>query len=258
MYKKIIILTVLFVGLSTMAFYSAHDEEVREPKIANITNQYSPIVVLELFTSQGCSSCPPADALLDKAKSDFPNKVFALSYHVDYWNYIGWKDPFSKSAYTIKQRAYNKKFNSRSNYTPQMVVNGREHFVGSNSSKLGAKISVYGKEKVANQIQIPKVGKQANRVTFDYEIKGDLNGKTLHAVLVVDKQLTEVKRGENRNRTLKNSNIVIAENYYLPKASLGSESITIPKQFFGNDDLSLFLILEHDDLTITGAAKEKI
>ena len=108
---------------------------------------FKPIVVLELFTSQGCSSCPPADALLNEVKYKYSNnQVIALSYHVDYWNYIGWKDPFSKKEFSDKQRAYSSKFYSNSIYTPQIVVNGKEHFVGSKTAYYEFKIRESFKE----------------------------------------------------------------------------------------------------------------
>ncbi|MEM6525653.1 MAG: DUF1223 domain-containing protein, partial [Bacteroidota bacterium] len=88
------------------------------------------VAVVELFTSQGCSSCPSADKNLSqliKDKND--RKVFGLSFHVSYWNYLGWKDPYSKEAFTERQRKYAAKFANSSIYTPQMIVNGKEEFV---------------------------------------------------------------------------------------------------------------------------------
>ena len=109
------------------------------------------IVVLELFTSQGCSSCPPADRLLDEVKND---KIIALSYHVDYWNYIGWDDPFSAKKYTERQKLYSNKFNSSTIYTPQLVINGQEHIVGSNKSLLYTKLRYYSKKKNLNTVRL--------------------------------------------------------------------------------------------------------
>src|SRR5258706_7835451 len=97
-------------------------------------SQQNPVVI-ELFTSQGCSSCPAADKNLaeiieDAEKNGQP--VYGLSFHVDYWNYIGWKDPYSNPGYTARQHQYAQKLNSESVYTPQMIVNGEIEFVGSN------------------------------------------------------------------------------------------------------------------------------
>jgi hypothetical protein len=84
-------------------------------------------VLVELFTSQGCSSCPPADALLHKlARRD---DVVALALHVDYWDYIGWKDTFAKAAHSARQRAYAREAGRRMVYTPQMIINGADHVV---------------------------------------------------------------------------------------------------------------------------------
>ena len=91
-------------------------------------SQNKPVVVLELFTSQGCSSCPPADEVLADIKENMDNtSIIPIAYHVDYWDYIGWKDPFALKAFTNKQRFYGRKFNSSSIYTPQLVINGNEH-----------------------------------------------------------------------------------------------------------------------------------
>ncbi|GMN08338.1 DUF1223 domain-containing protein [Croceitalea sp. MTPC5] len=259
MYKKIIIPIVIFVGLTTTAFYTMNEvENAKNGEEKPVLGEYDAVVVLELFTSQGCSSCPPADVLLDKAKKDFPEKVFALSYHVDYWNYIGWEDPFSKSTFSKKQRAYNQKFKSRSNYTPQLVVNGKEHFVGSNGYKLDTKIQEYGKQKVINDIQLSNIKENGRSITFDYTVKGTLNDKQLRAVLVLDERTTAVKRGENRSRVLKNANVVIAEKYIPLNTARGTSSLTIPSLASASDDLTLILVIENKETDITGAVKSKV
>lgn len=182
---------------------------------------FKPVIVLELFTSQGCSSCPPADQLLNEVKQKFPEKVFALSYHVDYWNYIGWKDPFSRPEFSTKQRFYNSKFKSQGNYTPQLVVNGREHFVGSNHTKVYKAITRTKNLTSTNQIEISNIKDNGTKVNFDYKIDGHNSDLNIRAVLVLDERTTRVTRGENSSRTLKNSNIVVAEKYLGKTAGKG-------------------------------------
>ncbi|MEX0860590.1 MAG: DUF1223 domain-containing protein, partial [Cucumibacter sp.] len=100
-----------------------------------------PRVVLELFTSQGCSSCPPADALLEELGGR--DEVVALGYHVDYWDYIGWADTFGSPAYSDLQRDYARSFGERRIYTPQLVVNGEMHVVGSRRDEVMAALDTY-------------------------------------------------------------------------------------------------------------------
>lgn len=129
MYKKIIIYTLAFATLFFIAFMSLSNKAPNYDNTTAIVGDFDPIIVLELFTSQGCSSCPPADVLLNKVKEQYPRKVFALSYHVDYWNYIGWEDPFSNAMFTKKQRFYNQKFKYKSNYTPQLGVISKQSII---------------------------------------------------------------------------------------------------------------------------------
>ncbi|NAS30132.1 DUF1223 domain-containing protein [Flavobacteriaceae bacterium R38] len=219
---------------------------------------FEPVVVLELFTSQGCSSCPSADKLLSAIREEYQeDNVFALSYHVTYWNYIGWEDPFSKEQYTDKQREYAQKFRSRSIYTPQLVVNGREHFVGSDRFKLYNRLKSYGKASAPNGITINAVKTTGDQVSFNFDVKGNLSNKKLRTVLVIEERETDVKRGENRNRKLVNSNIVVAEKY-LSAQTKGSSSIKIPQIVESSDKVHLMVLVEDDDLTITAAVKKAL
>ncbi|WP_411768762.1 DUF1223 domain-containing protein [Winogradskyella sp. A3E31] len=204
-------------------------------------------VVLELFTSQGCSSCPPADKLLNDVKAD---NVIALSYHVDYWNYIGWKDPFSSDKFTAKQRQYGLKFNNSTIYSPQMVVNGEEHFVGSDEFKLTQKIRSYSKKDAKAKIRLSDVRQNEDLVTFSYNAEGDYLGNYIRVILVIDKRVTEVKRGENRNKTLVNSNIVVSEQEFKLDKGVGKGRIAIPDIVNDNDSLSLVVLIETKTLDI--------
>lgn len=258
--KKIGITAILMISLVIMAFNSIAGDENRPFASYSDTPEfnYEPAVVLELFTSQGCSSCPPADALLQKVNEEFPEQVYALSYHVDYWDYIGWKDPYGDSKFANKQREYNIKFKNRSNYTPQLVVNGLEHCVGSNSSQVYASIDRYKSLKQPNRISLVDVKTENGTVSFDYIVGGKLDGKNVRVILVLNERKTIVNRGENKNRTLTNSNIVVAEKRVTLNTAEGATSIRIPEIVNKDEEISLYVLIEDTAYTITAAARHKI
>lgn len=217
--------------------------------------QTNNIVVLELFTSQGCSSCPPADRYLDEVKS---NTIIALSYHVDYWNYIGWKDPFSKSIYSDKQRQYGKKFKSSTIYTPQLIINGKDHVVGSNKQLVNEKITQYSQKQNANTVTLSNISKSEKLVKFNYDVENEFDDKYIRSVLVINKRKTSVKRGENRDRMLTNTNIVVNELRFKLEKKSGQGAIVIPKIVTEKDNLSLVVIIENENLDITGANQKAL
>ena len=127
---KWIIVTIAFAGIIGLGFISKSKStaNLKETKEVSIIGSYAPIAVLELFTSEGCSSCPSADRLLPQlAKLD--SNIIPLSFHVDYWNRLGWTDPFSSSEYSERQRSYASHLKLESVYTPQLVVNGEYELV---------------------------------------------------------------------------------------------------------------------------------
>lgn len=259
MMKKAGLAVILLCAFATVAFNDVLKSAENETEVATSEIvSYDPIVVLELFTSQGCSSCPAADMLLETKKKQFSNEVYALSYHVDYWNYIGWEDPFSKSVYTVKQRRYNRKFRNRSNYTPQLVINGKEHFVGSNKVEVNAGIDKYIKEKTENNLILKELRSSEGSVAFAYKVEGKRTDKNIRILLVIDERTTSVKRGENRNRTLKNSNIVVAEQIQGVDSEERSTSIAIPEIVNATDKISLIVLVEDNEYNITAAAKQLV
>lgn len=121
-------------------------------------------VLIELFTSEGCSSCPPADALLEKLDESQPVsavELIVLSEHVDYWNYIGWKDLYSSSEFSDRQRDYSGWFGRGSVYTPQMVVDGHLELVGSDEQRAILAIESAAKlQKIS--VALSSIHRQAN------------------------------------------------------------------------------------------------
>lgn len=174
-------------------------------------------VLVELFTSEGCSSCPPADALLEKFDRAQPFQsiqVLALSEHVDYWNHLGWKDPYSSEAFSRRQEAYARQFGLSGVYTPQMVVDGSSEFVGNDASQAQAAIAKAGKlPKLA--VRITRAGNVAGGdIKIRVEV-GQLPGSSIAAgklgvyVAAADDTATSrVLKGENRGRTLRHVAVV--------------------------------------------------
>lgn len=157
-------------------------------------------VLVELFTSEGCSSCPPADRLLARLASEQPVSgalVVALSLHVDYWNRLGWEDPFSSDRYSERQSAYARRFGARGVYTPQVVVDGRTEFVGSDERAARSAISDAAREPKAFVRLVPD-GAGAARVT----VAGASAGAGVFLAVVEDGLSSDVTRGENAGKRL--------------------------------------------------------
>src|SRR4026209_60089 len=122
-------LIIIFLGLTVFEI----DKKINSADKHHSKRSLQSFAILELFTSEGCSSCPPADRLLPQLASTDVH-IIPLSFPVDYWDRYGWKDPFSNASFTDRQRDYAKQFNLESIYTPQLVINGQYEMVGSNKS----------------------------------------------------------------------------------------------------------------------------
>lgn len=163
-----------------------------------------PPVVVELYTSQGCSSCPPAEAYMQElAKRD---DVLPLEFHVDYWDYIGWKDVFARPEFTERQRSYKNALDGRYVYTPQMVIDGEVHVVGSHRGKVEKLIR---RSKTTDRVQPPVTLERQGKNLIVKVGAAKVSGEYDVTFVTFDKpHVTKVKRGENRGRTLVNANVV--------------------------------------------------
>ncbi|MBY5762863.1 thioredoxin family protein [Rhizobium laguerreae] len=157
----------------------------------------TPKGVVELFTSQGCSSCPPADAAFRKLVNQ--GDVIALAYHVDYWNYLGWADTLSSKENTERQYGYAKTMGRSNVYTPQAIVNGRDHLAGADLNGINTKIDTYSSE--GNGLTVPI---SATMRGDELEIKiGAGQGKANVVMVYFDKEKTiDVEKGENSGQKL--------------------------------------------------------
>lgn len=179
-----------------------------------------PVVVVELFTSQGCSSCPPANEFLGELAER--KGLLALSFHVDYWNYMGWKDPYSSPQMTQRQRAYLPNLGQRYVFTPQMVIDGTAQGEGASRSKIEA-LLVEARKDIDKKLLIKvsrgginevKVGlparKMMDKKPADPAAPPMMKTATLWLVAYDNKHVTEVLKGENSGRTMNTYNVVRA------------------------------------------------
>jgi hypothetical protein len=163
------------------------------------------LVVVELFTSQGCSSCPPADALISKLAQN-RGQVIPLAFHVDYWDRQGWRDPFSSREWTARQMMYVHQFALNGAYTPQAVVNGSRQFVGSSSSAMQTAIAEASRAKNVGSIALT-VARHGAKIDGSVHAEAPPDSDVV-VVLFEDGLTTHIERGENQGSTAVDNAIV--------------------------------------------------
>jgi hypothetical protein len=170
------------------------------------TAQRSPVLV-ELFTSEGCSSCPPADALLAKLEEVQPiagTEIIALGEHVDYWDQLGWHDRFSSHQYTERQNEYRFRFHLDDVYTPQMIIDGAAPFVGNDAPHIVPAIASASRTAKIN-LALSNATLNGSRVSFTVSSVASsnmLSNADLYAALVDPSDTTDVQRGENKGQVI--------------------------------------------------------
>jgi hypothetical protein len=224
---------------------SSHGK-VKQKETTGKSNIENGMAIVELFTSEGCSSCPPADQLL--AAMEAENKaLFVLSYHVDYWDRAGWKDPFSQAAFSDRQRQYAQNFHLRNMYTPQAVVNGTEEFVGSDKQRMLSSLQGKSVEELKPDLH----RKDMATLTLSYTP----NNKTPAYLQVAFVQLQAtivVKGGENQGRTLHHVNVV-RQLVTLETKKANTVEIKIPPALQGTPFKVILFVQQKEDMRITAA-----
>ncbi|WP_413668957.1 DUF1223 domain-containing protein [Mucilaginibacter sp. Mucisp86] len=187
--------------------------------------------LVELFTSEGCSSCPPADELLARIQKESQDKpVYILAYHVDYWNSLGWKDVFSNAMFSKRQREYSAYLNAQV-YTPQVVVNGKTELVGSDEPVLREAISSALTTAQTAQVSL-QAQQNGDKLTVNYELSGNTDNRNLLIAIVQKSTISKVAKGENEGRTLSHTQIVRdLKTVVLNQAKKGETVINLPKEF---------------------------
>lgn len=210
-------------------------------------NPASRPVVVELFTSEGCSSCPPADALLSQLRKNGAEngfEIIPLGFHVDYWNYQGWQDRFSSRDYSKRQEVYAEQFHIEGPYTPQMIVDGSQEFVGNDAGRARKAIMEAGAQAAAARVSLtPQAGKIMVSVAGQPSASGEV-----WLAITEDDLTSHVAAGENTGRTLHHDAVV-------------RECKNIGQLHSGNFEKAVPLKLQHDwkrsDLRIVAFVQDR-
>ncbi|MGH9931254.1 MAG: DUF1223 domain-containing protein [Pyrinomonadaceae bacterium] len=224
--KLLVVLAVAALGFLSLAAVSNRDGRLALTSATSTSadsrfavQRNSTPVIVELFTSEGCSSCPPADALLIQLEQTQPvsgTEVIALGEHVDYWNHLGWADPYSSAVFSARQGEYADAFGKDGVYTPQMIVDGQAEFVGSNMDR--------AREAISEAARAPKASVQVSLAASATEKKPNgiglfvhvenvpavSSGDTAEVMLAITENdlRSQVARGENARRSLRHIAVV--------------------------------------------------
>jgi len=213
--------------------------------------------VVELFTSEGCSSCPAADAVVARAARDYKENVYVLGFHVDYWDRLGWQDIYSSAAYTQRQQEYASLFRLNSIYTPEVVVNGKKEFVGSDENKLRTTIGEELKSGSGSTVEILSAVAAGNKLSVSCSVKSA--GKAYLKIALVQLQaVSQVKRGENEGKKLEHSNVVRDFKSLSPdEKGVGRAELKIPEGLTAKDCKVIVFLQEKSNGHILAAAEIK-
>lgn len=246
-----IVIVIIFIGswmLYSQAGVSAPPEAVEQ-------NTQHPVLV-ELFTSQGCSSCPPADRVLQRLHQQTEtgkHQVIALSFHVDYWNRLGWNDPYSHPDYSLRQREYADYLPDRGVYTPQLVINGRSGHVGSREKEVRVAIAKASTTPLATQITLQKVDGR-----YNYTLAGRTDNIFLQ-IATVDAELNNaVPRGENRGRDLSHVRVVREWQTIDQPDKSGSFQVDVDKLAHAENGSVVVVVQDKSDWQVTGVVEVRL
>jgi hypothetical protein len=216
MYLRAVFVATLVLVFAAFLYRPAENPAVRKA------------VVVELFTSEGCSSCPPADELLSRLRQEPSNQgfeVIPLGFHVDYWNFQGWKDRFSSADYSKRQQQYAQRLRLQGPYTPQMVVGGATEFVGNNAALAHQAIAQAALRPQPAQIEISFPAKE--KITVHIKAPETAHGNDVMLALTEDNLANKVSAGENDGRVLRHS-AVVRDLRQLGQLHHGSFDATVP------------------------------
>ena len=251
--KKAIYHTSLIVVVSVLMLITISSGlPAKKNKINKNANQG--FVVMELFTSQGCSSCPPADEILAMYARKNDEHIIPLAFHVDYWNRLGWIDSFSKNMYSQRQRDYTQKLNTESVYTPQLIINGQTEMVGNYQQEIAEKVAHYLNEKTDGKIIISGINTTDKNVKVDYTVGNISSDLVINAALAQKNVVTNIRAGENRGVRLDNYNVVRDFKTQKLVALSGNFNLQLPE---GNN-IENYLVVLFVQSVSTGSIKAAV
>jgi hypothetical protein len=245
------------VGFVLLAIAGANSPRAVLAQAPTTPTDRKPVIV-ELFTSEGCSSCPPADALLKALEVRQPVEgveVIALEEHVDYWNQDGWEDPYSSADWTLRQREYVSKFKGKGPYTPQMIVDGDKEFVGNSAREAQETIRTAARQQMANVSIAADSGASGDEQHFQVRVAdvpgpGDPKADVWLAV-TEDGLQANVDAGENKGRTLQHGAVVRS----LQK--IGSTGSKSPAQFSADPQVKFKSSWKKENLRVVVFVQDK-
>ena len=247
-------IAVAFLWLVTTVDAQSNRKEMSKRPSTDASSK--PFAFIELFTSEGCSSCPSADRNLERiarAAESVGKNVVTLSYHVDYWNRLGWTDPYSSAEFTQRQRHYARNFESSRIYTPQMVVNGRAEFVGSNREKTDHVVDFALRVQPTANIQV-RASFNGQQIKATWQANGLENGDAIRVALVQKTGQQKVTRGENARRNLTHVNIVRQLKSNPTPRNRGEVLFSVPSRFEKNQ-FHVVAFIESTKKGVTSVAK---
>jgi hypothetical protein len=241
------ILTVVVLGASAF---------IKVRLFNKMNSENKGFAVIELFTSEGCSSCPPADELVAKIQKESAGKqIYILAYHVDYWNHLGWKDQFSSADFSKRQHDYANYLHLQSVYTPQIVVNGKTEFVGSEEGTLRNAVRNSLLKTPAGHVDLTILKADKNQASLKYTVEGIEKNTVLFVALLQKSAQTNVMRGENGGHTLSHVQIVRKLQQITISGNGGVEKITLPQGFDPRSWEIIGFLQNTANGAVTGAAR---
>lgn len=216
-------------------------------------------VLLELYTSEGCSSCPAADEAVASLAVKYKGQLFVLGFHVDYWNKLGWKDAYSNQDYSERQRDYAAAFSLNSIYTPQVVVNGYKEFVGSAKKNIDETIATERTKPLSYTIKLIAQLTKDRMIDISFSTTDTDATDNLNIALIQLQATTNVTRGENSGKALEHINIVrIFKTIDLGGVLTGKLMFTLPADLSFNQCKLIAFTQNKNNKFITGITEASV